>query len=411
MISLPSQSGLIAAAFIIAALAVIIAIGLNPARWQVYPAVVGLGLIGMWLLPSAQWGVWSVIVGGILLVLSGILLVLLPIKQVPAPRGAYAVGTSETRLERRGEAGARQLFVKLWYPADLSEKARESLWQDMRQMGDIPAGMRMALAYLGAAKTHARSGAKVAKLAKPLPVLIYNHAFLSWASENTLLIEELASHGYIIASVRHQDQVAEQAQLDSDLGEDLRAAQAEIQSQIMAADTREERSRLTAELVAQSTVSNEITARRAADSAFVAGRLSALLQDELGLAVEAPWQYVAIGYSLGGAVATRLCAADESCLATVNLDGGLYGVDVAGMREVPYLMVYSGDNLGGNDAAKTHLGATYHELVFEEFNHSDLQDTPYFIPMMRKNNGRQDAAFLESKNRLADDILRFLERV
>ena len=135
--------------------------------------------------------------------------------------GEYAVGTctlsltDESRTDDLGKGGARRIAVRLYYPVK-----RESI-----------AGAEKARAL---SETKAKAVAKSC-LARRLPedviypehyyvpmmdeiftLILFNHGFNSYVEANTFLCCDIASHGYIIASVGHANEAIEN---DYDNGE------------------------------------------------------------------------------------------------------------------------------------------------------------------------------------------------
>lgn len=130
---------------------------------------------------------------------------------LPRPTGPLAVGRDTLHLVDSGrpdpwvpEAGARELMVSLYYPARgahgrtapymTTEEARAFL-EDRDLAGAVPA------ATLSGTRTHARPGAAPARGTYPLVVL--SPGFTVNRATLTLLAEDLASRGYVVAAVDH----------------------------------------------------------------------------------------------------------------------------------------------------------------------------------------------------------------
>jgi hypothetical protein len=132
------------------------------------------------------------------------------------PTGPFAVGkvtvhwTDESRIEALSTYNdSRELMVDIWYPAEASNAA-------LADYLDV-AGYEKALGvdgfrnYFGAAsetikqgvKTHAVSRALYASSAKRSPVLIFSPGGVMIREVYTSQLEELASHGYVVAAISH----------------------------------------------------------------------------------------------------------------------------------------------------------------------------------------------------------------
>jgi predicted dienelactone hydrolase len=101
----------------------------------------------------------------------------------------------------------RQLFLKLWYPANASVEAtaseRERLWDELRARSGVPLPLRWMLAILRRVRTYARPSALYAHDIHSPRLVIYNHGLISFASENTSLAEALASYGCVVLAIEH----------------------------------------------------------------------------------------------------------------------------------------------------------------------------------------------------------------
>lgn len=392
-----------------AGLALLAALIVNPARWQLYPALPGLALLAILLWQSQRFATTLLVSGAILIGLSAILAQLFAVVRLPAPSGPYAVGTVTHEMERSAGTEARQLFLKIWYPARETKGAAEGLWRDLQDMADIPWGMRKALTYVSAIATHSHKDAPYASAAGPARVLLYNHSFVSWASENSLLAENIASRGHVIIAIRHRGQMDEYRALDSGVEQAARERDTELQKQLGAAKSREDRARLSTQL-AEAGMTVEIARRRTADSRFVADRLEAVLAAIPGLSAHVPKTYGAMGFSLGGAVSTSLCVDDPRCRAVVNIDGGIHGVDYTRLSVPHFLMIYGKGNIGGSDAVRTGAGSGYEERIFPQAGHGDFHDSAIALPITRWFLGRSVSALMQERREMADTIAQFLAR-
>ncbi|MEV4826349.1 acetylhydrolase [Micromonospora sp. NPDC049274] len=131
---------------------------------------------------------------------------------LPRPTGPYPVGTVPLHLVDRSQpeplAGAgrfRELMVSVWYPARNERRYPRAPWM-------TPASMRMLLGSAGfdpdavlAPLTAGHEGAPVLRRhpGRRLPVVLYSHGAGSHRSDTTIVVQELASHGYVVVTVDH----------------------------------------------------------------------------------------------------------------------------------------------------------------------------------------------------------------
>jgi predicted dienelactone hydrolase len=124
---------------------------------------------------------------------------------VPPPTGANIVGTRIMHLvdSRREdpflENGAkRELMVRFWYPATLNqacvaaEYTPPAVWSYFSQLMGLP---------LPAVNTNSCLDAPTAEGLHP--VVVFTHGYTGTFTDYTFLLEDLASRGYIVASLDH----------------------------------------------------------------------------------------------------------------------------------------------------------------------------------------------------------------
>ncbi|XVU30090.1 alpha/beta hydrolase family protein [Actinoplanes sp. CA-054009] len=123
---------------------------------------------------------------------------------LPAPTGPYPVGTVERQLAGR----RRKLMASVWYPAS-ARRGPLAPW-----MPDAP--MRALLAANGlpddaaaAPLTAAHVGAPPLRALGRRPVILFSHGADGHRSETTVIVQELASHGYTVVTVDHTDSYTE----------------------------------------------------------------------------------------------------------------------------------------------------------------------------------------------------------
>jgi predicted dienelactone hydrolase len=131
---------------------------------------------------------------------------------LPPPTGPHPVGTVSLHLvdpSRRDPwvtpNPVRELMVSLWYPARDAGRYPVAPWlppgaaaQFLLDQG-IPAGTVLLPA------THGHDGAPVDQRGGRLPVVVYSPGNDAFRSISTVLVEELASRGYLVVTIDHTD--------------------------------------------------------------------------------------------------------------------------------------------------------------------------------------------------------------
>ncbi|WP_068613802.1 alpha/beta hydrolase family protein [Paenibacillus tuaregi] len=151
------------------------------------------------------------------LFISGGLMVLFPFFQLPEPTGQLSVGTQTLHLidKSRQEIFAadrnpnrkRELMVQLWYPAEAVSgdpapfiSSGSKMIKAVAQSIGMPAFLFNHLNYI---PSNSYKDAAIAKINSTYPLVILNHGFSSSRVYQTSYAENLASHGYIVASIDH----------------------------------------------------------------------------------------------------------------------------------------------------------------------------------------------------------------
>src|SRR5262249_5280748 len=156
---------------------------------------------------------------------------------------------------------------------------------------------------------------------------------------------------------------------------DERARDKAFFAALRSAPDRVARASLMAEHYANSSAISEIVRRRTDDATFVLDHIDAVLTAIPGAdssEIASRTRVEALGFSLGGSVATRLAMTDPRCRAVVNLDGGAFGAPEDSPLAVPYLMIYTEQSLGANDKLKERSCAPYQEEIVAGAKHMDL---------------------------------------
>lgn len=198
-------------------------------RWQMAPAYVLTGLfVCVWMVQSfapvrrvvkqrqinRSVAGFAVILCIICMVLSVALPILLPVFGFPRPSGPFGIGTvtyhwtdsSRREVFSPGKQMPRELMVQVWYPARKDASSSHSRYlpdadavsADFARLAHFP---YFFLSHLKYVMTNASESAPVADDQPRYPVLIFLEGRTGYRQMNTFQIEELVSHGYIVAGI------------------------------------------------------------------------------------------------------------------------------------------------------------------------------------------------------------------
>ena len=129
---------------------------------------------------------------------------------LPRPAGPFPVGTVALRLADRsrpdpvaGPGHFRELMVSLWYPArDVAGHPRAE-WMAAAPLRALLAANEFPPDAVASPLTAGHLGAPVRRADGPLPVVVYSHEAHDQRADTTIIVQELASHGYLVVTVDH----------------------------------------------------------------------------------------------------------------------------------------------------------------------------------------------------------------
>ncbi|RJL24139.1 alpha/beta hydrolase family protein [Bailinhaonella thermotolerans] len=325
--------------------------------------------------------------------------------ELPAPGGPYRVGTVEMHLVDQGRpdpwvAGRdRELMVSVWYPARpggeraapyLSAASAGYLDKLTTERLGVPAGR---VDYAGV-RSHARVGAPVLGGARR-PVVIYSPGGGNSRQLGTMLVEDLASRGYVVVTVDHTYEAS---------AVEFPGGRVAAQSIPRGGDTVER--------------DRKMIAARVGDVRFVLDRLGDLaagrnpdaggrrLPAGLGRALDLT-RVGMFGHSAGGFTAGETMLADKRVDAGVNLDGslayalsdGVYGDVAQRGLDRPFLLMGAGT---ARQQPHTHKFAPDWKALWERSTgwrrdvymaageHSSYTDYQSILPQLRDEFGMPD---------------------
>jgi len=171
--------------------------------------------------PRMRRGAVIVVVAVILVSSTLFLNSLFPAFHLPAPSGEYEIGTVTFELtdDTRNETFTtdpddhRRILIKAWYPSDNVGGLRMAPYVDApSQFGTgvehafgFPA---LVVSHIPFTKTHSYLNAPLSTDETSFPVLIFSHGYGGLIMQDTVLMEELASNGFIVFSISHSYEAA-----------------------------------------------------------------------------------------------------------------------------------------------------------------------------------------------------------
>ncbi len=379
-------------------------------RWQLIP-LYGLALGATVILlrnrttpkskpKSASTRNLFVIFGGLGLLAIAILPpILLPVPTTPAPTGPYQVGTTTLMLvdENREETYSdqenepRQIMVQFWYPAEPVRGQKTAPWmENMEVMGPAISNYLgfpdFFLDHIEYSRAHAYAKTPILQAVGPYPLILFSHGWNGFRAQNTFQVEELASHGYIVAAPDHTygsvatvfpDGTAalnNRMALPSGMG--LPEVEFMVAARLLGQQWAGDLSFIVDYLAGN---------QRSADEGLLVGQLVSWIDfEKIGV----------MGHSTGGGAAIQFCGTDPRCQTVLGMDPYLDPVSPeildAGV-ESPILVMFSevwenrrGDNMIMYDQFSTHIASPHYRFYLTNTAHFDFSDLPAFSPLAAK---------------------------
>lgn len=331
----------------------------------------------------------------------------MPILTLNGPSGEYTVGTTILKMldENREEYHTqnpndkRELLVEIWYPSMSNPSVLpRSIWSGLYSgKSDI---ISYLTGYLRNVKTHSFPNLQPANGTYPL--ILFNHGLQMFTSQNTLLMEHLASHGYIVASIGHpyesirvdfgQDHVVLPEFVTSfkkfnegmQWVEEASSPMTKAKEEIKFIEDREKRSKIVLDAIQKADGLNKMVSLWASDNEFVLDKLLENSKKKLALIPNIDSKKIGVmGMSIGGAAAGEFSKIDIRIKAGINIDGLQYGTTQMDTLKVPFMMVYSDDGQGINDFMFLKSNQNYYEYHLKNTRHADLTDMAIVWPILK----------------------------
>ena len=342
----------VAIALLVLLAAMAIHLAVEGFRWQMVPAYLATGAVVAHRFFAPRFTALFTISASLSAVVSVAASMAFPIFELPIPSGPHAIGTDEHHVVDRQRRESytddpddhRELMLRVYYPAEATSRTATTYWRDAVRRSRAVTRMTplpwFTFTHLGRVPTYSVRNAPV-DASTVYPVLIYSHGLgLGWASGNTALVEELASHGYVVVAINHAyigsmsifpdgrlvafDTATGDA-MNTHPPDEVRA----LQDRLRVSRDPDEQIDLYRHGMAMmpSSIIGPVTAAldvQGTDQRFVISQLERWQTDQTGPA----WaqqidlgRIGVLGMSLGGSAAFETCVLDPRCTAGMNIDG------------------------------------------------------------------------------------------
>lgn len=285
--------------------------------------------------------------------------------ELPRPTGAFRVGQTRrhfvdpTRPETftQDPVDDRELMVTFWYPASETKDFPPAQYmEDSISNAYSDQDSTMPADFGRLVRTFSQAGATISIEKSYWPVVVFSHGHGTDPALYTSLLENLASHGYVVAAINHTfSSMASQFPGGRVVSFTLPWAEGAA---------REEQGRALEGLVDLWShdvqfVIDELHRMNEGDSLFL-GRLAL---DRLAV----------MGHSLGGPSVGMAAMRDDRIKASIHLDSSIYG----GKRIVHGrpLLLFNTEETANNRERYEGLNGEYHHIVVLGSRHMDYSDS------------------------------------
>lgn len=142
-------------------------------------------------------------------ILGASLAIAIPVFKLPLPSGQYAIGTktyewNDTKWQNLFDANqSHEMIVQIYYPAEKEKNPKFSPYvppkSDFSSLADLLHLPPFFFDHFKYVKTHAQINAPI--INEKFPLLIFSHGRGGFRNHNLSQVEDLVSHGYVVASV------------------------------------------------------------------------------------------------------------------------------------------------------------------------------------------------------------------
>ncbi len=314
---------------------------------------------------------------------------------LPKPTGEYLVGVTylgfvdqnRKELFDNNQEKNREITVKAWYPSDIKSDFEPYL---------LNSESEFAIKYLQfpeiyrTLKTNSSRDVPLSSKENKYPVLIFSHGWGEHYSQNSVLMEELASHGYIVFSISHHYECKfssfpdgrfiyidmNSQRLQKIMGEMANPEALELLQKLSSASNDEERLQVFADMdKVLPTGLTECPKYWAEDISFFIDQLNGLnnenkfFKNKLNLT-----ELGVFGMSMGGLASLEVCLSDNRIKACVSMDGGLNGLILESEIKIPTMFLNSERYLGYGNIFTNRSEMDCYSLTVRNAGHYNFSD-------------------------------------
>lgn len=323
-------------------------------------------------------------------------------ESLPKPTGKYFVGVTylsfvdneRKELFDNNQEKNREITVKTWYPSDTVSDFEPYL---------LKSESEFAVKYLQfpeifkTLKTNSSRDVPLSSKESKYPVLIFSHGWGEHYSQNSVLMEELASHGYIVFSISHHYECKfssfpdgrfiyidmNSGRLQKIMGEMANPEVLAVLQKFPDAGNDEERLQVFKDMERALPMGlTESSKYWAEDISFFIDQLNGLNNENKFFKNKLNLDEIGVfGMSLGGFASNEASMLDNRVRACVNMDGGFHGLITKSEIKIPTMFLNSNRYLGYGNIFTKRSEMDCYSFTVKNSDHMNFTDySIYHVP-------------------------------
>jgi predicted dienelactone hydrolase len=315
--------------------------------------------------------------------------------QLPRPAGEYPVGmtryvfsdTGRPELFTEDPDDHREVTVAVWYPGEPVEDAIPAPYYENAEeiLRRFPYPDSLAGIETSSWLELPVSGAE-----ERFPVVLFNHGWGEHVGQSTVLLQELASHGYVVFSIAHHHEGKFWVYPDGEVGfldmqsprfQQIMAEQSQpgmidlYTAMFTARGVEEQEAVFRKSIDMMPTMLRETPRMWAEDISFVIDQLDTLNRGRGRFGFRLDLDRLGVtGMSMGGIAAGQACIGDKRIKACINCDGGLFGDLIDTTLTVPVMFMGSQRFVEYDDIFASSSDAEVYTITVADADHYDYTD-------------------------------------
>ncbi len=328
---------------------------------------------------------------------------LVPVFKLPIPTGPYDVGikydyfVDKNRPEplTPDSTDFQEISVQVMYPAEISSNDTPvKYWENASEKSKIISGFWGGLptflfSHFSLIKTHSYLDVRLSETEQTFPVLIFNHGSVGMPSINTVLLEALASHGFIIFSIGHSDYIPFFVKPDGEIKafdpnsadyllkmmENNDPEVRNIARKLMQSEDLNEQVLLLRQFLEKNPQNQKSLFRWVQDISFTMDELERLNSGNGFFSGRLDLNRIGVfGVSFGGAASTQVCVQDKRCKAAISMDCPQFGDFIDHDVSQPIMFMSSEQYKGKNDLFLQLKGNPLYMVMIQNTTHQNFSD-------------------------------------